>query len=155
MDQSGSLRGIQGILTAAAMISKFLWIGDHDPAEHELHAWAKARSARLREVLKVEGGSPLERRAARNALKHFDDRLDRILMAGLPVIDYVVARPGMILVDGQQPLELRRLDLAAGTIAVPRTKEDQTVVDYLELVYCITAVGVEADRWLHAHSSSW
>lgn len=137
---------VQSIVTAAAMISKFLWSGDHDPDERELHAWAKARAARLREVLKVEGGSPLERRAVRNAFEHFDDRLDRILMAGLPVLDYLVV-PGTL-----PDLALRRLDLAAGSIVVLGTREDQVVVDYLELIDCIAAVGVEADRWLYSYA---
>lgn len=99
------------------------------------------------------GQSPLESRAARNALEHFDERLDRILMDGLPVFDYNVGPPGMFLVDGHQPLELRRLDLAAGTITVLGSGTDQAAVDYRELVRCIAAVGVEADRWLDSHAS--
>jgi hypothetical protein len=64
---------IQEALTHAAGLSRFFW-----PAR-ERDKLAMARAKRLREAFKMEG-SALQNRDLRNAIEHFDERLDDFLL---------------------------------------------------------------------------
>lgn len=65
-------------LTHAADLSRYFW-----PASREHKELAKARASRLRQSFGVVEGSPLESRALRDALEHFDERLDKYLLGDL------------------------------------------------------------------------
>lgn len=156
---------MQALLSAAAMLSKFLWESPRSDPE-DVRAWAKARAARLRSVLEVNDDSPLKRRNVRNSLEHFDDRLDRTLLRQGGVIDYHVGHARSVLIgpDGdQEPLYLRRLDLVAGTISAldvtrpPNSSEVDATVDYAELSREIARVADLASKWLaeHPDESDW
>ncbi|BCN51953.1 hypothetical protein RE9425_03430 [Prescottella equi] len=61
--------GVQQVLYSAAMVSKFLWpISKSD--------WASARAAGLRDCLSVGDDNPLNSRAVRDSIEHYDERLD-------------------------------------------------------------------------------
>lgn len=71
---------------AAAMISKILWPGElrrHKDEEKPSFARRKAlaglRGPELRRMLSIPDVSPLENKGVRNAIEHFDERLDRRL----------------------------------------------------------------------------
>lgn len=63
---------VQEALTHAAALSRFFW----SAAKTEV---ASARAAKLRIAFDMDG-SPLQDRRLRNALEHFDERLDDFLM---------------------------------------------------------------------------
>lgn len=79
------LDGVQTLALQAAALSRYLW-----PArEKEPHL---SRAERLRVGLGVLNDSAIRNRALRNALEHFDERLDefgRSLMAGVILPTYV------------------------------------------------------------------
>jgi hypothetical protein len=79
------LDGVQTLALQAAALSRYLW-----PARaKELHL---ARAARIRSGLGVSDDSCLKNRELRNALEHFDERLDefcRTLAAGVILPTYV------------------------------------------------------------------
>jgi hypothetical protein len=64
---------VQEALTHVAALSRFFW-----PARKT--ALSNARGKRLREAFQVPEGSPLQSRELRNALEHFDERLDEFLL---------------------------------------------------------------------------
>ena len=77
---------IQEALTHAAGLSRYFW-----PSTTK--GVTPARAKRLRELYKVEETSPLHDRALRNALEHFDERLDEYLLrdiAGIILTDPLV-----------------------------------------------------------------
>jgi hypothetical protein len=67
-----------------AALSRFFFPADRRPL-------ARARAAKLRSIFAVAEGSPLEDRALRNALEHFDERLDAYLLAD--IVGYVLPSP--------------------------------------------------------------
>lgn len=65
---------LQEALTHAAALSRYFW-----PArDKDLHA---SRAARLRLAFDVNDESPLRNRNLRNALEHFDEKLDEFLLS--------------------------------------------------------------------------
>jgi hypothetical protein len=64
---------VQEALTHVAALSRFFW-----PARKS--ALSNARGKRLRESFGITEESPLQSRALRNALEHFDERLDEFLL---------------------------------------------------------------------------
>ncbi|MGV8935983.1 MAG: hypothetical protein ACOH2J_02605 [Allorhizobium sp.] len=65
---------LQDALTHAAALSRYFWPGKNKGI-HTL------RAARLRLAFNVGDGSPLKDRDFRNALEHFDERLDEFLLS--------------------------------------------------------------------------
>ena len=63
-------------LTHVAGLSRFFW----PPGKKDIN---KARGQKLREVFGLDNTSPLYDRKARNALEHFDERLDEFLLQDL------------------------------------------------------------------------
>jgi len=64
---------VQEALTHVAALSRFFWPVRKSPL-------AQARGKRLRATFGIEEGSPLQSRELRNALEHFDERLDEFLL---------------------------------------------------------------------------
>ena len=67
--------GLQALILSAAALSRYFW-----PSRNE--SPHKERAERLRNALGVDSGSALHNRDLRNALEHFDERLDRYLLNG-------------------------------------------------------------------------
>ena len=90
-DHSSPAAAIHEALGHAASLSRFFWSPRGD--------LSAARAASLRKELDVEDVSPLKNRALRNALEHFDERLDAFLLTdavGLLLPDPIVADSTMI-----------------------------------------------------------
>lgn len=81
VDQDSLLNHLQSIVLHGAALSRYFWPvrGGHE-----------ARGARLRAALDITDTSPLKSRALRNAIEHFDERLDRYLEAH--VVGYILPR---------------------------------------------------------------
>lgn len=148
---------IQGLLSAAAMVSKMLWpnppsVGtDGKPLDEEqqaLRQWATERGRVLRQPLGIKAMPILERRAVRNSLEHFDDRLDKWLMEGSRcVIDRNIGpRDSLVVVDGETPRHLRLIDPTRGTVSV---LADEIVIN--DLVNALVQVRRAAAAWNDAH----
>lgn len=60
----------QNILAQASAVSRYFW-----PSRRS----SEARGSALRECLSIAGGDPLYDRSLRNALEHYDERLDAFL----------------------------------------------------------------------------
>lgn len=77
----------RGVANAAAMVSKLLWPSvpwkrgsDEDLDQFERRKrLVVERGPALRQILEVPDESPLQNRAVRDAVEHFDERLDRRL----------------------------------------------------------------------------
>lgn len=66
----------------AAALSRFFWPSGAGPrAPASLRRLAAARAAKLRYAFRMEDSSPLRDRALRDALEHFDERVDRYLLS--------------------------------------------------------------------------
>lgn len=68
---------LQNIVQQAGAVSRYFWPTPRKPSP--VHA---SRAVRLREALLVDESSPLHNRDLRNALEHFDERLDMYLSQG-------------------------------------------------------------------------
>ena len=88
----------------------------------------------------------LESRTVRNALEHFDERLDRYFEAGhRMVVDRNIGPKNRLVVFGDKPaLHLRLIDTEAGTVSV---LED----DVPSLFDAIADVSNRAQVWLTEH----
>lgn len=73
-DAAELVSAIQEALTHAASLSRFFW-----PASKR--GITRARGVKLRAAFDMDA-SPLENRELRNALEHFDERLDEFLVSG-------------------------------------------------------------------------
>lgn len=65
-------------LTHAAALSRYFW-----PASRDLKSLAQARGRKLRDAFGIAEGAALEQREFRNALEHFDERLDAYFLGDL------------------------------------------------------------------------
>ena len=72
-DHSAAASAIHEALGHAAALSRFFW-----PVR--ANRLTKARGQRLREAFQVSDESPLQARGLRNALEHYDERLDEFLL---------------------------------------------------------------------------
>jgi hypothetical protein len=124
----------QSLLAAAAMISKLLWPNpsSHDREGHRLCGEAEQRRLRtvkrgkeLRKVLieKTDNAQPLkDNRTVRNAFEHFDERLDDFVYkeseGARNIIDRNIVPLGMIVINGDEPKHLRRIDPEIVSISV-------------------------------------
>jgi hypothetical protein len=66
---------VQEALTHAAALSRFFW-----PSLRKGNQLASARGKKLRQAFSLEDSSPLSSRDVRNAIEHFDERLDSFLL---------------------------------------------------------------------------
>lgn len=73
-DPEAVLNEIQNILVQGAAVSRYFW-----PAREKY----AARGAELRDTYKIQDNSPLRSRDLRNAIEHFDERLDEYLSRGI------------------------------------------------------------------------
>ncbi len=90
VDYHGLLNELQNIVVQGAALSRYFW-----PAKKDVSVYA-ARSRHLRTTLGVGEGSPLKSRDLRNAIEHFDERLDEYLAQGIVghiLPEYVGPRP--------------------------------------------------------------
>lgn len=68
------LAELQNIIVHAGALSRYLW------AAHQDHRW---RGAELRGALQIADENPLRNRDLRNAVEHFDEKLDDYLADGI------------------------------------------------------------------------
>ncbi|MFL7963229.1 hypothetical protein ACEI36_13440 [Pseudomonas kielensis] len=81
------LDGLQNVVLQAGVISKYFW-----PIRSS-HHW---RGHALREAFGISDDHPLKSRSLRDAIEHFDERLDRYLeheVIGVVLPEYVGPRP--------------------------------------------------------------
>lgn len=153
-DGPRTFAAVQSLLAASAMVSKLLWphppnILPNDspiePDQEEHRQFTLARGRTLRKALKIKGIPVLESRKVRNALEHFDDRLDRYFREGhRMVIDRNIGpREQMIIVDGQIPTHLRLIDNEKCTISV---LDDEVSIQ--QLFDAMMDVMRRANEWL-------
>lgn len=115
--------GVQTLVNAAAMISKLLWPTGKALDEDYGHL-TQHRAAYLRSSLQVNDHSPLRTRAIRNALEHFDERMDKWVheevqsAKSIVFADRHIGSPSSIVVDGQTYRPLRYIDPGAEGILV-------------------------------------
>lgn len=81
LDQDAFLNQLQNIVLQGAALSRFFW---------PVRKGHEARGAHLRAALDVTDASPLKNRDLRNALEHFDERLDAYLQSS--VVGYILPR---------------------------------------------------------------
>jgi hypothetical protein len=118
----------QSLLGAAAQISKLIWPRPPAPRRNDpehaskerLRAFTLSRGNRLRELLSIDALPVLEGRTVRNAIEHFDERLDEYFIAGhTNVFDRNIGpKERLVIVDGEVPLHLRLIDNERLTVAV-------------------------------------
>jgi hypothetical protein len=73
-DDHDTFYHLQDALTQAAAISRYFW-----PSKNE--GVQKLRAERLRQAFLMTETSPLKDRQIRNAMEHFDERLDKFLLS--------------------------------------------------------------------------
>jgi len=73
------LAELQSLVVHAAALSRYFWPVGKD------HRW---RGSELREVFGIADDNPLRSRELRNAIEHFDERLDRYLADG--IVGYIL-----------------------------------------------------------------
>lgn len=81
------LNDLQNIIVHGAALSRYFWPVRKGHAERGVH---------LRESLNIDESSPLFSRDLRNAIEHFDERLDRYLsdgIVGIVIPEYVGPKP--------------------------------------------------------------
>lgn len=81
------LNGLQNIVLQSAALSRYFW---------PVRKGHEVRASQLREAFAMDDSSPLFNRDLRNALEHFDERLDHYMTAGIVgyvLPEYVGAKP--------------------------------------------------------------
>lgn len=73
------LNPVQNIVLQAGALSRYFWPG-YPAYKEDIHS---DRADFLRRKFKIEDNSPLKSRDLRNALEHFDERLDKHLANGI------------------------------------------------------------------------
>lgn len=81
VDEDALLNHLQNIVLQGAALSRYFW---------PVRPGHEARGEHLREALGITDVSPLKNRDLRNALEHFDERLDRYLQAN--IVGYIFPR---------------------------------------------------------------
>lgn len=81
LDEERILNHVQNILLQGAALSRYFW------PVRDAH---KSRGESLRASLAVSDESPLKNRDLRNAVEHFDERIDKYLANG--IVGYVLPR---------------------------------------------------------------
>ncbi|GAB3587731.1 hypothetical protein [Calidifontibacter terrae] len=112
----------RGVANASAMVSKLLWPSSprrgegEDAAQFQRRkALAQVRGPELRELLEVAEDSPLQNRRVRDAVEHFDERLDRRLSSpDRNIMRDSVGPPNMIhFAEATEPFYLNHYDPAS------------------------------------------
>ncbi len=88
IDTFDVLNQLQNLILHAGAISKYFW-----PIRKEHHA----RGMQLREAFGIKDENPLKSRGLRDAMEHFDERLDKYLADGIVGIvfpEYFGPKPG-------------------------------------------------------------
>lgn len=109
---------LRSFLSAAANISRVLWPGRTRSGDKS--GWADRRASQLRRILRIDT-SLFSTRAVRDALDHFDERLDRWFEDGNQYIyDLVIAddRAVAYLKDQLHVEPLRHLSVQTSTVTV-------------------------------------
>lgn len=118
----------QALLTAAAQISKLLWVvmpkenppgsGFSDQEYAAKRTFSLARAKAVRKALNVTDDSILKNRQVRNAVEHFDERMDTHIFTGAgPLVDSNIS--SINDVDGLlQDSLLRHIDPYTNQISV-------------------------------------
>lgn len=81
------LNDMQNIIVHGAALSRYFW---------PIRKGHEERGAHLREAFKIDENNPLYSRELRNAIEHFDERLDRYLskgIVGIVIPEYVGPKP--------------------------------------------------------------
>jgi hypothetical protein len=89
---------LQNILHQAGCVSRYLF----PPTKRSIHV---ARAKRLREGLNVADDNPLAERGLRNALEHFDERID-VYLDDHRVGQFIPAHVGYELPESEVPLHI-------------------------------------------------
>jgi hypothetical protein len=82
------LNELQNVIVNGAALSRYFW-----PVRKKEH---EGRGAQLREALKISDNNPLYFRELRNAIEHFDERLDKYISSGIVgavIPEYVGPKP--------------------------------------------------------------
>lgn len=153
----------RAVANAAAMISKVLWPGRMRRASGEdeqqfdrRKQLAEDRGPALRKVLGVSDDSPLKNRAVRDAIEHFDERLDRRLSS--PDRNIVLnsqGPPNMIHMEGvTEPFYLHHYDPQTTEYTILGDSMSITEVEQA-LVHLLNAAmqeqaAIQQRRWGHA-----
>lgn len=143
---AGMFAAVQGILSAAALVSKVLWPAPARWLAAERKAAMETRGEHLRALVSVPDESPLRSRAVRNAFEHFDEHLDDWLEGPERyVVDRVVtnAPESAILIDGSPPSFLRLIDEQRNVVSVL----DNSVA-IQDLMDALAALRVSCIAWL-------
>lgn len=147
---SRAFAAVQSLLGAAALISKLLWpqpssrkpdgtsLTDED---EERRTYAIARGRQLKELTEIKGIPILENRKVRNALEHFDERLDEYFRTGHSLVAdrNIGPKDRMIVVDGSPAVHLRLIDNERLTASVLNDE-----VSLQELSDAVQRVGTSA-----------
>lgn len=138
------LGAAQGILTAAAQISKLLYADTLRDWSDERVKFALDRAKAVRAV--VQPGEILQRRSVRNSVEHYDARLDDALFAepGALIVDANVSPKRMIVAPGA--IWLRNLDPESLTYSALDAE-----VSLRDLYRAIEEVAGRAQAWLDTH----
>jgi hypothetical protein len=147
---------VQSVLAAAAMVSKLLWPqpptrqvdgSELTPEQESERRVAIERGRFLRTELGIRSVPVLESRRVRNAIEHFDQRLDSFLASkeGM-IVDLNIAAKATFIVGGNVRY-LRHLDPYAGTVSV---LDDEVSIQ--ELFSEFGKVAKSASDWLGAHN---
>lgn len=138
---------LQAILTASGQISRLLWPDVKSPSQwdQEKIAYVCARGEALRDITQVSKNSLLKRRSVRNAIEHFDDRLDDFYLSGhTSMADNNIGPIGAFSIgDGAF---LRHYDPATTEYSAINAGE----VSIRDLVDEIATVGDKAQMWYFA-----
>jgi hypothetical protein len=149
---------LQLMLVSAGMISKLLWPSPPSldqrgqPVEGEARRrfdLTIARGRAVRRALRVRSIPILERRQMRNAIEHFDDRLDEFLDGPQRfwVVDQNVGRPedvSVVMPPGDKPLKFMRHFNPETRIASIMDDE----INVQELADAVAELQDKARRWL-------
>lgn len=116
----------QSVANAAAMIAKILWprvqktSGETDEEWVRRKALAGMRGPALRKMLDLAGSSPLQNKDVRNAIEHFDERLDRRLASrDRNIVMFTMGPPNAVVFEGaDKPLYLHHYDPATSIYTV-------------------------------------
>jgi predicted P-loop ATPase len=79
------LDGLQNVISQGAALSRFFWPPKN--GEEKIH---KKRAKYLRDVFEIKESSPLKNRNLRNAIEHFDEKLDVYFKE--PKVGYIINR---------------------------------------------------------------
>lgn len=141
MDHSGETNvfsSARTVANSAAMVAKILWPNVRKEVGESPEAWARRkrlaslRGPALREMLDIPDNSPLRNTQVRNAIEHYDERLDRRLSSkDRNIIMNTIGPPNAVHIEGStEPFYLRHYDpqtsiytILGATLNIRQTEE--------------------------------